>query len=119
VNLGATCIWIWPEPLLAPPEGMDWMILWSMRTHATEGWRDTAGRRGQLASARPHRDSAATPYPPRLRGVVVVAEKKVMPDSSPDFLQALQRALMAAQYFPESTYRVQFHADSRSGMPCR
>jgi len=39
-----------------------------------------------------------------------VAEKKVMPDSSPDFLAALQRALMAAQYFPESTYREQFHA---------
>src|SRR5437870_3457962 len=33
-----------------------------------------------------------------------------MPDPSPDFLAALQRALMAAQYFPESTYRVQFHA---------
>ena len=33
-----------------------------------------------------------------------------MPDSSPDFLAALQRALMAAQYLPESTYRVQFHA---------
>ena len=39
-----------------------------------------------------------------------MAEEKVMPDSSPDFLAALQRALMTAQYFPESTYRVQFHA---------
>ena len=33
-----------------------------------------------------------------------------MPDPGPDFLAALKRALMAAQYFPESTYRVQFHA---------
>jgi (1->4)-alpha-D-glucan 1-alpha-D-glucosylmutase len=33
-----------------------------------------------------------------------------MPDPGPDFLAALQRALLAAQYFPESTYRVQFHA---------
>src|SRR5438132_9444694 len=33
-----------------------------------------------------------------------------MPDPSADFPAALKRALMAAQYFPESTYRVQFHA---------
>ena len=33
-----------------------------------------------------------------------------MPDPGSDFLAALQRALIAAQYFPESTYRVQFHA---------
>jgi (1->4)-alpha-D-glucan 1-alpha-D-glucosylmutase len=33
-----------------------------------------------------------------------------MPYPGPDFLAALQRALMAAQYVPESTYRVQFHA---------
>jgi len=33
-----------------------------------------------------------------------------MPDPGSDFLAALRRALTAAQYFPESTYRVQFHA---------
>src|SRR5256885_12113164 len=33
-----------------------------------------------------------------------------MPDPSADFPAALKRAPMAAQYFPESTYRVQFHA---------
>jgi (1->4)-alpha-D-glucan 1-alpha-D-glucosylmutase len=33
-----------------------------------------------------------------------------MSDPGAGFLAALQRALIAAQYFPESTYRVQFHA---------
>jgi (1->4)-alpha-D-glucan 1-alpha-D-glucosylmutase len=33
-----------------------------------------------------------------------------MPDPGSDFLAALKRALIAAQYIPESTYRVQFHA---------
>jgi len=33
-----------------------------------------------------------------------------MPDLKRDFLAALQEAVMAAQYLPESTYRVQFHA---------
>ena len=33
-----------------------------------------------------------------------------MQDLRPTFLAALERALMAVHYFPESTYRVQFHA---------
>ena len=33
-----------------------------------------------------------------------------MPDLKRDFLAALQGAVIAAQYLPESTYRVQFHA---------
>ena len=33
-----------------------------------------------------------------------------MPDLNPDFLATLQGAVIAAQYLPESTYRVQFHA---------
>jgi len=33
-----------------------------------------------------------------------------MPDLNREFLAALQEAVMAAQYLPESTYRVQFHA---------
>ena len=33
-----------------------------------------------------------------------------MQDLRPAFLAALERALMAVHYFPESTYRVQFHA---------
>jgi len=33
-----------------------------------------------------------------------------MPDPGPKFLAALQQALTVAQHFPESTYRVQFHA---------
>src|SRR5215217_2505867 len=37
-------------------------------------------------------------------------EERLMPDSSPDFLAALQQALLAAQHLPESTYRVQLHA---------
>ena len=39
-----------------------------------------------------------------------MAEERVIQDQSPDFLVALEQALVAAQHFPESTYRVQFHA---------
>ena len=37
-------------------------------------------------------------------------KERVIQDQSPDFLVALEQALVAAQHFPESTYRVQFHA---------
>jgi (1->4)-alpha-D-glucan 1-alpha-D-glucosylmutase len=39
-----------------------------------------------------------------------VAEERVIQDQNPDSLAALEQALVASQYFPEATYRVQFHA---------
>ena len=49
----ATCTSIpRPEPLLAPPEGADWSILWSSEDPPTAARHPAAGHRGQLADSR-------------------------------------------------------------------
>lgn len=39
-----------------------------------------------------------------------MAEASVIQDQSPEFVAALEQALVASQHFPQATYRVQFHA---------
>src|SRR5262245_34462387 len=83
------------SPLPLSPKGMgtsqDWCLRPVLVRFTVTGWMGVQS------------PIYGTPeYPPRPRGVVVVAEERVMSDPRPDFLAALQRALTAAQYFPES-----------------
>jgi (1->4)-alpha-D-glucan 1-alpha-D-glucosylmutase len=101
------------EPLLAPPEGMGWTMLWSSEDprYKGGGTAPLAGEHGWQLPARPavvlRLMVPAEPGP--LTAVIMVKERR-MPGPMPAFLEAVVNDMASRRHFPESTYRLQFHA---------